>query len=361
MTDEKHLLTGREWKAVLDYDAWVEENLGRRHPNLLRIFVVAGVAAMVIISAVAIWRSTRPGAGESAGENNPAATTQQEKVRKGKRVRLVYRIDNPYGLQETQAVIQHRLDAIHLKGFTITPDSDEKTLTVMLPAMPPLEIDRCRKYILQPVRIFFAIEATPEELQHASGLGPEFSPEVFLARRDLRVKQDIHDHPDLFDRHRYTGEATPLYKNPSDWTQPAAVDDRPLFHFYPPNRWFEKDNQKWHGPATGAIVHINADKVISGSSFESLYPQAGQFGAALGFKLKSDRKKQFHALTKQNRNRKMAIIYNDRLVTRPILKGALPGAGVIEGMSEEDILRLLIAYKTSLKTKPTLIKMETLK
>ena len=73
-----------------------------------------------------------------------------------------------------------------------------------------------------------------------------------------------------------------------------------------------------------------------------------------------EKKTAFRDFTKKYVKRNLCIIFNEKLLTRPVLNMPLPGAGIIQGIGErEEIRKLIVAIKSGkLGCKPVLVREE---
>ena len=365
MTEEKHKsggsLTPPEQKALADYDAWVEEDLGGRTGSLVKLFLAAAVAAMVIIAAILVWQAGAPEKGTPDNAGNVSLTNPQEKPAG---VRLVYRIDgNPVSrtIENAIDVMRQRLDTLSLsKGFSISWEESHGEIRIEFPGADGLKMAYIKKIIAELGWLLFAPEATEEELQDpGTGLGPKFDLAGFLKARENDRKVRMQYAPEHFDE-SYTGEAVRLYRNLEDFHKPKKPDDRPAFIYFPPNRWKSKKEDKWRGPKTGAIVRMGEDVNFHGEDIVKIYPTVSQLEQVVYFELRPEKKNAFRDFTRKHVKRNLCIVFNEKLVTRPVLNSPLPGSGIIQGLGEREEIQKLIIYIKSgkLGCKPILVREE---
>ena len=363
MTGDKRksdgVLTPPEKKALADYDAWVEEDLGGRTGSLVKLFLAAAVAAMVIIAAILVWQA---GAPEEGAPNDAGSVSLSNPQEKPAGIRLVYRIDGPPGSQhvwKTIDVIRQRLEGLHYK-FSISWEKSHGEIHIEFPGAAGLNMAYIKNIIAELGWLLFALEATEEELKDPEkGLGPKFDPEKFLKDQENDRKVRMQYAPKLYDE-AYTGEAVPLYRNPVDFRKPKKPGDRPAFIYFPPNRWKSKKNGKWRGPKTGAIVRMGEEVNFHGEDIVKISPTVSQQEQVAVFEFSPEKKYAFQDFTKKNVKRNLCIIFNEKLLTRPVINSTLPGSGVIQGIGEqEDIEKLVISVRSGrLGIKPVLVREE---
>jgi len=278
---------------------------------------------------------------------------------------LIYNVPgNPTDqeLGEVKDVMSRRVDRLGLKEITITTDNRRKDIVIELPGMDAKEAFNVKRTLLELGKLLWAIEANEDELTNAvDGLGPTFNKMEFLQRQAQLVQQRIQSNPDQFDQLSYTGEPVSLYRNPADFTRPKNPGDKPLFTYYPPYRWKSRKigatgERMWKGPSTGAIIHNRSDMRFQGDKVNNVYPTMSKFEAVVAFDIKPEFKDEFRTLTRKNVQRNLCIIFNEKLVTNPVIQSVLPGSGIIQGIGErEEIRNLIVTIKSgSLKIKPVL-------
>ncbi|KAA3608261.1 MAG: protein translocase subunit SecD [Planctomycetota bacterium] len=80
---------------------------------------------------------------------------------------------------------------------------------------------------------------------------------------------------------------------------------------------------------------------------------------AVSFEFKSHRRGAFEVFTKEYKNRSMAIVLNEEVISAPVIQNVLPGGGIItggrNGFSQEEMRELITVLRTgSLSIKPIL-------
>ncbi len=114
-----------------------------------------------------------------------------------------------------------------------------------------------------------------------------------------------------------------------------------------------QDNyDEWKDESSGKIVSWDLVRAESSREFSGrdLLPnakvQSGQTGDwVVAFELRPSKKDDFHEFTRQNVKRIMAIVLDEECMMAPVIRSAIPGAGIIEGnmtAQEAGDLRLLL-------------------
>jgi len=273
---------------------------------------------------------------------------------------LIYHVpDNPSKteLDEIKGVMSERVDRLALKEISITTDENRDDILIELPGMDETSAKNVKNTLLELGKLLWAIEATEEELKDPiDGLGSKFVLADFMKAQEDRKNQLIQNNPELYDE-SYTGELMELYKNPADFRVAKNPGDEPAFIYFPPNKWkSRKPGGKWKGPGYGAIVHMGKDMNFYGKDINKVYPTVSQLEQVVFFELRPERKNAFRDFTKDHVKRNLCIIFNEKLVTRPVINTTLPGSGIIQGIGErEEIRKLIVTIKSgSLKIKPIL-------
>ncbi|MBN2491182.1 MAG: protein translocase subunit SecD [Planctomycetes bacterium] len=265
-------------------------------------------------------------------------------------------------LGDVRDVMTQRVDRLGLKEITITTDDGHNDIIIELPGMTAADSATVKRTLLELGKLIWAIEATEQELTDpVEGLGPKFNLNQFLQEEAERTRRLVEANPEEYDPRGYTGEPVHLYKNPENFRVARSPGDPELFTFYPPYRWRSTkpglaEEARWKGPDVGAVVLKKPGTVISGEEIDNVYPSTGRFEPVVAFELRPESKDAFRDLTRRYLKRNLCIIFNERLVTRPVIQAVLPGSGVIEGISErEEIRKLIVTIKSgSLKIKPVL-------
>ncbi len=94
-----------------------------------------------------------------------------------------------------------------------------------------------------------------------------------------------------------------------------------------------------------------------GEDLARVFPSQDEFGfPAVGFEIKPERSQEFGGFTKENKNRRMAIVLNEEITSAPEIQGALFGSSIIRGnfTAEEVRNAMTILRAGSLKLRPTL-------
>ena len=265
-------------------------------------------------------------------------------------------------LAEVKEVMSQRVDRLGLKEITITTDPARDDIIIELPGMAAEDAKNVKNTLLELGKLLWAIEVDEQEL--ATELGPRFEIQKFIQQQVERTANARKENPDQFDD-IYTGEPVPLFRNPDNPLVARTPGEKPVFMYFPPYKWKTKklgitDDKRIRGPKVGAIVWVDEDRedkrTFSGEEIENVYPSQSRFEPVVAFELKAESKEPFRELTDKNKKRNLCIIFNERLVTRPVIQATLPGSGIIEGIGErEEIRKLIVTIKSgSLKIKPVL-------
>ena len=94
-----------------------------------------------------------------------------------------------------------------------------------------------------------------------------------------------------------------------------------------------------------------------GEDLSRVYPSQDEYGfPAVGFEIKPERSQEFGSFTKNNKDRRMAIVLNEEITSAPTIQGALYGGGIIRGQFTAEEVRnaMTILRAGSLKLRPTL-------
>jgi len=360
-------LTPDEQKAIRTYDTWVEEDLGCGRGSLLKLFLLAGVAAMVVIAAVLSWHAGLSGE-EPVDRNKTAATAvpQDEKPapEKNKGVKLIYRVPgetDQHILAGIGKVMKRRLEGLGLEEFEMITEESSGEIKILLHRINARQAAAARRILSLSGKILFAIEATEEELQDpVTGLGPKFQLEAFLKAQEKKMQERIRS-----GQTHTTGEAMELFRKPEYFPDPKAPlvgGAPPRYHYYPPWRWKSKKTGKRMGPRFGAIVHRTADKIFDGGDLDRVFliePEP-EVEPALAFEIKPGCKNRFRDLTRKHIRRNFCIIINEKLIARPQIMTELPGSGIIQGLGTVEAIKETITLFRSgrLENMPVLVKEE---
>ena len=87
------------------------------------------------------------------------------------------------------------------------------------------------------------------------------------------------------------------------------------------------------GRVTGTIYYaVNKNVPVSGRDLKNARVQKGRVGEpVIGFSLTPEGSPKFAALTEQNKNRQLAIVLDNKVVSAPRINDRIDGEGVIEG------------------------------
>jgi len=352
------VLTDREWAALCAYDTWVEADVGGTSSSV-RTFVILGAVTMILIAVALLWRAGDSGSAEpDPGQSVAVTAPQEEKPGAGASVLdraggfvLVYRVKGdptPTELDEIKDVLRKRLEALDLEYGTVTAEGDPPTIRVELPGLAAMLATQIRRTIATFGPLNFAIEASEEELTDPkTGLGATFDSSRFVEQQEHAANARSREAPDRFPPDAYTGELVHLYKNPEDFTRPAHGGEKPVFTYYPPHRWQSRKTGPagapvWKGPAHGAIVHMRPEMCFSGDKIGKVYPTMASFEAVVGFDIKPQFKEEFRELSRRNIKRNLCVVFDEKLVTNPVIQSVLPGSGIIQGIGEREQVRNLV-------------------
>lgn len=259
-------------------------------------------------------------------------------------------------LEEVKEVMRQRVDKLGLKEITITTDKGSDDIIVELPGMSAEEARQVKTTLLELGQLVWAIEATNEELRDPiNGLGPRFDPDQWRQTQLAQAQQLAQANPKQYDPKRFTGFPVLLYNNPQDPTRARAPGQAAAFKYYPPNRYFDNKGTI-AGPSIGAIVHIKQKPTLSGEDVARVAPAQQGFEEVVSFEMIPDKKDALRDLTSSNKGRNLCVMFNEKLVTRPVIEGTLPGGGIIRGIdSRDEVRKLVVTIKSgSLKIKPRL-------
>ncbi len=272
---------------------------------------------------------------------------------------LIYNVpDDPTDeqLEEVKEVMRQRVDKLGLKEITITTDKGRNDIIIELPGMSAEEAKRVKDTLLELGQLVWAIEATNEELRDPiNGLGPRFDPDQWRQAQLAQAQKIAQANPRHYDEKTFTGFPVLLYNNPQDPTKARAQGQAPSFKYFPPNRYKDKKGQ-WAGPGVGAIVHIKQKATLTGEDVARVSPRQQGFEEVVSFEMVPDKKDALRDLTSANKGRNLCVMFNEKLVTRPVINQTLPGGGVIQGIdNREEVRKLVVTIKSgSLKIKPKL-------
>ena len=93
------------------------------------------------------------------------------------------------------------------------------------------------------------------------------------------------------------------------------------------------NNEDELGRVTGVVYYaVNKNVPVSGRDLKNARVQKGQVGQpVIGFSLTPEGSPKFAALTEQNKNRQLAIVLDNKVVSAPRINDRIDGEGVIEG------------------------------
>jgi preprotein translocase subunit SecD len=87
--------------------------------------------------------------------------------------------------------------------------------------------------------------------------------------------------------------------------------------------------------------------VIQGKDLADAYPTTNQIGTiVVGFELKGDASSSFYTFTSSNIGKYMSVVVDKEVISTASINGAISSQGIIEGMSQEEVNRLVVQLKS---------------
>jgi preprotein translocase subunit SecD len=87
--------------------------------------------------------------------------------------------------------------------------------------------------------------------------------------------------------------------------------------------------------------------IIQGSDLADAYPTTNQIGnIVVGFELKGDAASDFYTFTSTNIGQYMSVVVDKTVINTASINGAISSQGIIEGMSQEEVNRLVVQLKS---------------
>ena len=98
----------------------------------------------------------------------------------------------------------------------------------------------------------------------------------------------------------------------------------------------------WNEPATSPTYTT----IVDGSDLADAYPTQDATGqTVVGFELDSDAADDFFEFTNSHLGQPMSIVLDKRVISSPVINGAIAGEGIITGMSPEEVNDLVIQLR----------------
>jgi preprotein translocase subunit SecD len=87
--------------------------------------------------------------------------------------------------------------------------------------------------------------------------------------------------------------------------------------------------------------------IIQGKDLADAYPTTNQVGnIVVGFELKGDAASDFYTFTSSNIGQYMSVVVDKTVINTATINGAISSQGIIEGMSSEEVNRLVVQLKS---------------
>lgn len=87
--------------------------------------------------------------------------------------------------------------------------------------------------------------------------------------------------------------------------------------------------------------------VIQGKDLANAYPTTNQIGnLVVGFELKGDAASSFYSFTSSNIGQYMSVVVDKTVINTASINGAISSQGIIEGMSQQEVNRLVVQLKS---------------
>jgi preprotein translocase subunit SecD len=97
-------------------------------------------------------------------------------------------------------------------------------------------------------------------------------------------------------------------------------------------------------PTTDPTVY---NTVIQGKDLADAYPTTNQLGnIVVGFELKGDAASSFYSFTSSNIGQYMSVVVDKTVINTASINGAISSQGIIEGMTQEEVNRLVVQLKS---------------
>ena len=258
-------------------------------------------------------------------------------------------------LEQTARIFQKRLDGSGLADIPIYPQG-ESQLVVELPDMTPEEVGAIKRIVENIGSLQFRIIAAQED--------------------DLDIQSQIDKYRDWTLAHPGEG--------PAAFNRGAGTADGPREGIL----WFKLSESVLAEEASGGgsirvasdltAVPVRVEDTIravdvgspsswefTGADLEFVGRSQDQHGfSAVRFEFQEHRKAAFADFTEDFRQRQMAIILNQEVHSAPVIRGRLPGGGIItggeNGFSTEEVQELITVLRTgSLRILPQLESQDT--
>jgi preprotein translocase subunit SecD len=87
--------------------------------------------------------------------------------------------------------------------------------------------------------------------------------------------------------------------------------------------------------------------IIQGKDLADAYPTTNQIGnIVVGFELKGDAASDFYSFTSSNIGQYMSVVVDKTVINTATINGAISSQGIIEGMTSEEVNRLVVQLKS---------------
>jgi preprotein translocase subunit SecD len=97
-------------------------------------------------------------------------------------------------------------------------------------------------------------------------------------------------------------------------------------------------------PTTDGTVY---QTVIQGKDLADAYPTTNQIGnIVVGFELKGDAASSFYTFTSSNIGQYMSVVVDKTVINTASINGAISSQGIIEGMTQDEVNRLVVQLKS---------------
>jgi preprotein translocase subunit SecD len=248
---------------------------------------------------------------------------------------LVYEIPgNPTheGLEDIRSMLEARLSALGIEGGEVASADPARQIIVRLPVLRAEEVRLAKRVLANQGKLEIRPVAGPEDWKPVGITQEEAAKQVWASPGEDRK---VHFFPP-------TG--TPRVA----WMPPYRTGKIPA------------GERSWKG---GQFVRMSGDDVVAGCDLEKVYRSTDAMGLPLvAFDVRAQAQDKVARLTGMCKDRQLAILFDDRVVSAPVIRGEIRNSGVIEGISEPGEIRELVITLQSgcLPVRPVLIREEAL-